>query len=278
MDKIKRYREIQNKYGDDLSKMPPEILEEYKTLQTDIRNNYTPIELGETVSAKTTEKENTADILNMMAENIKKNKGDIFANKMLNDVMSLGELHHNINEPEFSGTGVREPYLTIGQRISAKPIIDKLETSKNATIKQLQAIGRQDLIPAVMKAAETQISEAITNANNINANFAQQTEQLNTQALNQGIQLGLSNEQFNAQMREQKETMKGAAISENLTNIRASTKDYLNSMTANRDNEVSMAMYLSALEDPEVQKAFANFMKNRSKRAYKDNLMDITKN
>ena len=52
MDKIKRYREIQNKYGDDLSKMPPEILEEYKTLQTYIRNNYTPIELGETVSAK----------------------------------------------------------------------------------------------------------------------------------------------------------------------------------------------------------------------------------
>lgn len=269
MDKIKRYREIQNKYGDDLSKMPPEILEEYKTLQTYIRNNYTPIELGETVSVKTTEKDNTADILNMMAENIKKNKGDIFANKMLNDVMSLGELYHNINEPKFSGTGVREPYLTIGQRISAKPVIDKLETSKNATIKQLQAIGRQDLIPAVMKAAETQISEAITNANNINANFAQQTEQLNTQALNQGIQLGLSNEQFNAQMREQKEAMKGAAISENLTNIRASTKDYLNSMTANRDNEVSMAMYLSALEDPEVQKALvANFMKNRNKRTY----------
>lgn len=72
MDKIKRYREIQNKYGDDLSKMPPEILEEYKTLLTDIRNNYTPIELGETVSVKTTEKDNTADILNMMAENIKK--------------------------------------------------------------------------------------------------------------------------------------------------------------------------------------------------------------
>ena len=256
--KEQRFNDILKAYGDDITKIPESLKEEALSLQTDIRNGKGSDIYEEPLDWR-------KYIVGKMGENIKQNKNDIIGNKIINDVMSLGEMQNNINEPEFVGTGLQEPALMIGQKLLSNPMTNKIETSKNAAIKQLISSGRQDLIPSVIKTANNQTMEAITNVENQNAQILNNTEQLNTQIKNQGIQLGLSNEQFNSQMREQKENIRGQAISQNLTNVRDSSRDVVNSLTMNRDNEVSYDMYLAALDDPEMLKLMENNYKMKMK-------------
>ena len=56
-------------------------------------------------------------IVAMMGENVDQNKKDIQRNRFANDALSVGEMLHNINEPEYEGSSVPEPHLAVAQRM-----------------------------------------------------------------------------------------------------------------------------------------------------------------
>ena len=126
------------------------------------------------------------------------------------------------------------------------------------------AQGRNDLIPSVIEAANDETNKVRMEEHNLNMQSKMQVDQFNATAKNQGIQLGLQNTMFDKQMGAQHEQLRGAAISENLTNLRDSSRDAINSMTANRDNQISQAMYAAALDDPKLAAAMLSKFINKS--------------
>lgn len=203
-------------------------------------------------------------IVAMMGENVDQNKKDIQRNRFANDALSVGEMLHNINEPEYEGSSVPEPHLAVAQKMDTKPMLDRISRSKNAQIKNLMAQGRNDLIPSVIEAANDETNKVRMEEHNLNMQSKMQVDQFNATAKNQGIQLGLQNTMFDKQMGAQHEQLRGAAISENLTNLRDSSRDAINSMTANRDNQISQAMYAAALDDPKLAAAMLSKLINKS--------------
>lgn len=219
------------------------------------------------------------EIVEAMGDNVKTNERDIVGNRIYNDVFSLGEYLHNKNEPKYQGTATEDTALIVGDRLAADTAIEQINRSKAATVKQLAAAGRHDMIPSVLKEASNKKAELQQNIDNANAQLGMQVKQLNQQSFNQGIELGMKASQFDAQMDAQHEALRGAAMSQNLSNLRDSHRDMTNSLTANRDNKVSYAMYLSALDNPDVLESIQNFMKykrNRNKRQNVEQQMQDT--
>lgn len=219
------------------------------------------------------------EIVEAMGDNVKTNERDIVGNRIYNDVFSLGEYLHNKNEPKYQGTATEDTALIVGDRLAADTAIEQINRSKAATVKQLAAAGRHDMIPSVLKEASNKKAELQQNIDNANAQLGMQVKQLNQQSFNQGIELGMKASQFDAQMDAQHEALRGAAMSQNLSNLRDSHRDMTNSLTANRDNKVSYAMYRSALDNPDVLESIQNFMKykrNRNKRQNVEQQMQDT--
>lgn len=201
-------------------------------------------------------------IVKSMGENIKTNERDIKGNRTFNDIITLGEMANNINEPKYEGESIKEPAMMVSERISAKASLDSIDRSKAAAIKQLASVGRQDMIPSVLKEADNKKLEIQQNVGNANAQIINQERQINQQTYNQGIELGMRGSQFDAQMSSQQEQLRGAALSQNLTNLRNSSRDMTNSMTMNSDNKITYDMYIAALNDPEMMKFMQSYYSN----------------
>ena len=211
----------------------------------------------------------TRAIMESMGRNIEANKKDIMGNRAFNDAISLGELMHNINEAKYAGEPVKEPMMIVGDRMSAKASLDSIDRSKAAQVKQLASVGRQDLIPSVLKEADNKKLEVMQNVENANAQIGNQIKQINQQTYNQGIELGMRGNQFDAQMLAQQEALRGASESQNIENIRKTATDYTNSMTMNKDNKLSYDIYAAALKDPELMKSINTFMDMMNRRTKK---------
>ena len=212
-----------------------------------------------------------AAVVAKMQENIEKNKGDIIGNKLINDAISVAEYFHNKKEPPYQRGSVPDVPFMVGQRISADPYLQDINRGKIAAIRNLRAAGRQDLIPTVLKQADNKAAEIRGSIDAKNAELKMAADNANMGAMMQGIQLGVSNRHFDEQMHAQHEAMRGAAQSENITNIRKTLSDYQNSMTKNRDNEISNMIYALAAEDPEILKSLGAWLEKRggrSKAAY----------
>jgi len=201
-------------------------------------------------------------IVKSMGENIKTNERDIKGNRTFNDIITLGEMANNINEPKYEGESIKEPAMMVSERISAKASLDSIDRSKASAIKQLASVGRQDMIPSVLKEADNKKLEILQNVGNANAQIINQERQINQQTYNQGIELGMRGSQFDAQMSSQQEQLRGAALSQNLTNLRNSSRDMTNSMTMNSDNKITYDMYIAALNDPEMMKFMQSYYSN----------------
>lgn len=208
-------------------------------------------------------------IMESMGRNIEANKKDIMGNRAFNDAISIGELMHNINEAKYAGEPVKEPMMIVGDRMSAKASLDSIDRSKAAQVKQLASVGRQDLIPSVLKEADNKKLEVMQNVENANAQIGNQIKQINQQTYNQGIELGMRGNQFDAQMLAQQEALRGVSESQNIENIRKTATDYTNSMTMNKDNKLSYDIYAAALKDPELMKSINTFMDMMNRRTKK---------
>lgn len=204
-----------------------------------------------------------AAVVAKMQDNIEKNKGDIIANKLINDAISIAEYFHNKKEPPYQRGSVPDVPFMVGQRISADPYLQAINRGKIAAIRNLRAAGRQDLIPTVLKQADNKAAEIRGSIDAKNAELKMAADNANMGAMMQGIQLGVSNRHFDEQMHAQHEAMRGAAQSENITNIRETLSDYQNSMTANRDNEISNMIYALSAEDPEILKSLGAWLEKK---------------
>lgn len=211
----------------------------------------------------------TRAIMESMGRNIEANKKDIMGNRAFNYAISLGELMHNINEAKYAGEPVKEPMMIVGDRMSAKASLDSIDRSKASAIKQLASVGRQDMIPSVLKEADNKKLEVMQNVENANAQIGNQIKQINQQTYNQGIELGMRGNQFDAQMLAQQEALRGASESQNIENIRKTATDYTNSMTMNKDNKLSYDIYAAALKDPELMKSINTFIDMMNRRTKK---------
>jgi hypothetical protein len=229
--------------------------------------NYSEYKAAKTTSNEEENSKSITDetinaIVKSMGENIKTNERDIKGNRTFNDIITLGEMANNINEPKYEGESIKEPAMMVSERISAKASLDSIDRSKAAAIKQLASVGRQDMIPSVLKEADNKKLEIQQNVGNANAQIINQERQINQQTYNQGIELGMRGSQFDAQMSSQQEQLRGAALSQNLTNLRNSSRDMTNSMTMNSDNKITYDMYIAALNDPEMMKFMQSYYSN----------------
>lgn len=224
--------------------------------------NTTSTQNNEEENSKSITDETINAIVKSMGENIKTNERDIKGNRTFNDIITLGEMANNINEPKYEGESIKEPAMMVSERISAKASLDSIDRSKAAAIKQLASVGRQDMIPSVLKEADNKKLEIQQNVGNANAQIINQERQINQQTYNQGIELGMRGSQFDAQMSSQQEQLRGAALSQNLTNLRNSSRDMTNSMTMNSDNKITYDMYIAALNDPEMMKFMQSYYSN----------------
>ena len=204
-----------------------------------------------------------AAVVAKMQDNIEKNKGDIIGNKLINDAISIAEYFHNKKEPPYQRGSVPDVPFMVGQRISADPYLQAINRGKIAAIRNLRAAGRQDLIPTVLKQADNKAAEIRGSIDAKNAELKMAADNANMGAMMQGIQLGVSNRHFDEQMHAQHEAMRGAAQSENITNIRETLSDYQNSMTENRDNEISNMIYALSAEDPEILKSLGAWLEKK---------------
>lgn len=204
-----------------------------------------------------------AAVVAKMLDNIEKNKGDIIGNKLINDAISIAEYFHNKKEPPYQRGSVPDVPFMVGQRISADPYLQAINRGKIAAIRNLRAAGRQDLIPTVLKQADNKAAEIRGSIDAKNAELKMAADNANMGAMMQGIQLGVSNRHFDEQMHAQHEAMRGAAQSENITNIRETLSDYQNSMTENRDNEISNMIYALSAEDPEILKSLGAWLEKK---------------
>jgi Fe-S cluster assembly iron-binding protein IscA len=204
-----------------------------------------------------------AAVVAKMQDNIEKNKGDIIANKLINDAISIAEYFHNKKEPPYQRGSVPDVPFMVGQRISADPYLQAINRGKIAAIRNLRAAGRQDLIPTVLKQADNKAAEIRGSIDAKNAELKMAADNANMGAMMQGIQLGVSNRHFDEQMHAQHEAMRGAAQSENITNLRETLSDYQNSMTENRDNEISNIIYALSAEDPEILKSLGAWLEKK---------------
>lgn len=204
-----------------------------------------------------------AAVVAKMQDNIEKNKGDIIGNKLINDAISIAEYFHNKKEPPYQRGSVPDVPFMVGQRISADPYLQDINRGKIAAIRNLRAAGRQDLIPTVLKQADNKAAEIRGSIDAKNAELKMAADNANMGAMMQGIQLGVSNRHFDEQMHAQHEAMRGAAQSENITNLRETLSDYQNSMTENRDNEISNIIYALSAEDPEILKSLGAWLEKK---------------
>jgi len=204
-----------------------------------------------------------AAVVAKMQDNIEKNKGDIIGNKLINDAISIAEYFHNKKEPPYQRGSVPDVPFMVGQRISADPYLQDINRGKIAAIRNLRGAGRQDLIPTVLKQADNKAAEIRGSIDAKNAELKMAADNANMGAMMQGIQLGVSNRHFDEQMHAQHEAMRGAAQSENITNIRETLSDYQNSMTENRDNEISNMIYALSAEDPEILKSLGAWLEKK---------------
>lgn len=234
----------------------------YKTAREEYLKKANTPTGGEEGNSKSITEETINAIVKSMGENIKTNERDIKGNRTFNDIITLGEMANNINEPKYEGESIKEPAMMVSERISAKASLDSIDRSKAAAIKQLASVGRQDMIPSVLKEADNKKLEIQQNVGNANAQIINQERQINQQTYNQGIELGMRGSQFDAQMSSQQEQLRGAALSQNLTNLRNSSRDMTNSMTMNSDNKITYDMYIAALNDPEMMKFMQSYYSN----------------
>ena len=203
---------------------------------------------------------NRKEIVSGMLENVNKNEKDILANVAGNNALSLYEYFHNKREPGYIGEGVGEAPVVVGQRMSAEPYLKDIRKEKAAAVRSLRAAGRVDLVPTVLKQARDKAIEVRGSVDAKNMELDAAVQQANLGAALQGIQIGETNRQFNDQMREALEAQRGAAMSENLSNIRDASADALNSMTYNRDNKIKTAMYALGEDDPEIIKSIGAYL------------------
>ncbi len=227
-------------------------------------NNTAGTETGENGEDANYEDANyKAAVVAKMQDNIEKNKGDIIANKLINDAISIAEYFHNKKEPPYQRGSVPDVPFMVGQRISADPYLQDINRGKIAAIRNLRAAGRQDLIPTVLKQADNKAAEIRGSIDAKNAELKMAADNANMGAMMQGIQLGVSNRHFDEQMHAQHEAMRGAAQSENISNIRETLSDFQNSMTENRDNEISNMIYALSAEDPEILKSLGAWLEKK---------------
>ena len=205
-------------------------------------------------------------LMDRLGDNLKNNKSDVIKDRAFNDLLSIGELANNLNEPPYNDISKIEAGKMQSVKMSNDTMIDNIDRQKNSQIKYMRSIGRQDLIPSIVSAADNKKAEMLEQLNNTNANLENAARQTNLQTETQTKATNIGIDQFNRQMFERAELNKGAAVSQNITNLRQSNRDFTNNMTGIRDNDLTYLMYMSAGEDPKVKDAIANYLYQQSRR------------
>lgn len=223
---------------------------------------------------KTTNQEGnslTSFLMDKLGDNLEKNKTDVIKDRAFNDVISIGELANNLNEAPYNEVSNIEAGKMQAAKMSNNTMIDNIDRQKNSQIKYMRSIGRQDLIPSIIAATDNKKAEMAEQLNNTNANIETSANQVNLQTETQTKAANSNIDQFNRQMFERAEINKGAAISQNITNLRNSSRDYTNNMTGVRDNDLSYLMYMAATQDPNIQKSLSYFMNQKIKNSRRNN-------
>jgi len=205
-------------------------------------------------------------LMDKLGENLKNNKQDVITDRAFNDTISIGEMINNLNEPPYEDVSKIEAGKIQAVKMSNDTMIDNIDRQKNSQIKYMRSIGRQDLIPSIVAATDNKKAEMAEQLNNTNANLENAARQTNLQTETQTKATNTGIDQFNRQMFERAEMNKGAAVSQNLTNLRNSSRDFTNNMTGVRDNDLSYLMYMAASEDPKLKDALSNYMYQQSRR------------
>ena len=210
-------------------------------------------------------------LMDKLGDNLKNNKQDVITDRAFNDTISIGEMINNLNEPPYEDVSKIEAGKMQAVKMSNDTMIDNIDRQKNSQIKYMRSIGRQDLIPSIVAATDNKKAEMAEQLNNTNANLENAARQTNLQTETQTKAANMGIDQFNRQMFERAEINKGAAVSQNLTNLRNSSRDFTNNMTGIRDNDLSYLMYMAASEDPKLKDALSNYMYQQSRRKNKRN-------
>ncbi len=200
-------------------------------------------------------------LVDKMGGYLDRDKQNIIGHKLFSDAITAGEMLHNINEEGYSPVSVGEVHkIEPFKSIDPNPLMKSIDKSTAGALHQAREMGRPELADSILKTSNAQKMQAFMQVAAANAEREAQVKQANTQMLNQGIQLGMQTDQFNAQMKMQDEAMKGQHLSKNLTNLRASTMDATNQMIEHDDARMKLLMYEQMAKDPEFKKKYGDIM------------------